>query len=108
MGIIVDDTVHFLSKYSRARNELKLSPEEAVKYTLKHVGFALIVTTIILIAGFLVLATSSFKQNQDMGLIASLIIGIALVIDLLLLPAILLEIESRFNRSKRTVNRIEQ
>ena len=61
LGIVVDDTVHFLAKYVRARREHGLNPEEAVIESFKNVGPALIVTTIILVAGFSVLLFSSFK-----------------------------------------------
>ncbi|GAB6043146.1 MMPL family transporter [Endothiovibrio diazotrophicus] len=90
IGIIVDDTVHFLSKYLRGKREQSLSTPEAVRFAFSHVGFALVVTTLVLIAGFLVLASSSFKQNVDLGVITALTIGIALIFDLLLLPALLL------------------
>jgi predicted RND superfamily exporter protein len=90
LGIIVDDTVHFLSKYLRARRELNKSPEDAVRYAFSTVGQALLVTSFVLIAGFMVLAQSDFGLNSDMALITSLIIFIALVFDFLLLPALLL------------------
>ena len=58
LGIVVDDTVHYLSKYLRGRRENKLSPEEATKYAFRNVVFALSVTTIALVAGFTILAFS--------------------------------------------------
>jgi len=67
-GIVVDDTVHFLSKYLRARREQGLSSEDAVKYAINTVGRALIVTSVVLVAGFLVLSTSHFGMNSKMGL----------------------------------------
>lgn len=96
LGIIVDDTVHFLSKYLRARREKNMSPEDAVRYAFNTVGQALIVTTIVLAFGFMVLAQSSFGMNSGMGKITNLIIILALFIDFLILPAILI----RFDRSR--------
>lgn len=90
LGIIVDDTVHFLAKYLRARRELNKSAEDAVRYAFSTVGQALLVTSFVLIAGFMVLAQSDFGLNSDMALITSLIILIALVFDFLLLPVLLL------------------
>ena len=55
LGIIVDFTVHFLSKYLHARRQKNLSAEEAVEYAFETVGFALIITSFSLILGFLVL-----------------------------------------------------
>jgi len=90
LGIIVDDTVHFLSKYNRARKEQGMNPEEAVKYVFTTVGSALIITSVILILGFGVLILSAFKMNSLMGMLTSLIIAMALIADLLLLPPILI------------------
>ncbi|MCH7829665.1 MAG: MMPL family transporter [Proteobacteria bacterium] len=95
LGIVVDDTVHFLSKYLRARREKGLSSEEAIHYAFTSVGMALIVTTVVLISGFLVLTFSSFKINSDMGLLTSITIGIALVMDFLLLPPLLMKLDGK-------------
>ncbi|MFY0625660.1 MAG: MMPL family transporter [Reichenbachiella sp.] len=94
LGIIVDDTVHFLSKYLRARRELEKSKEEAVRFAFDTVGKALVVTTIVLIAGFAILAQSSFGMNSGMAQITVIIISFALILDFLLLPALLLNIGS--------------
>lgn len=92
LGIIVDDTVHFLSKYVRARNEKGLSAEDSIRYAYRNVGMAIVVNTIILIVGFLVLTTSAFKMNVDMGLMTIMSILFALLLDFLFLPALLLVI----------------
>ena len=55
LGIVVDDTVHFLSKYLRARRERDMSVQGALHYAFTSVGQALIVTSVILIAGFSIL-----------------------------------------------------
>ena len=99
IGIIVDDTVHFLSKYLRARREKGFSSEEAVRYAFSNVGVALVITTIVLVIGFLVLASSSFKLNSDLGLITALTIATALLLDFLLLPALLMV----FDRKQKSV-----
>ena len=90
MGIVVDDTVHFLSKYLRARRTQGLSPEDAVRYAFQRVGVALWITTLVLIAGFMMLGISDFKPNGDMGLLVSIVIGIALILDFVLLPPLLI------------------
>ena len=93
LGIIVDDTVHFLSKYVRAKNEKGLSAEESIRYAFSSVGVAIVVNTIILISGFLVLTASAFKMNVDLGLMTIFSILFALLLDFLLLPALLLVID---------------
>lgn len=93
LGIIVDDTVHLLSKYLTARRA-GAAPDEAVASALRAVGPAVIITSVALILGFGTLALSGFAVNANMGLLAAITIGIALVADLLLLPALLALIDS--------------
>ncbi|MDH3614212.1 MAG: MMPL family transporter [Gammaproteobacteria bacterium] len=95
LGIIVDDTVHWLSKYVRARDERNLSVEDSIRYAFRNVGMAIVVNTIILAAGFFVMTTSAFKMNVDLGLMTILSIVGALILDFLFLPALLL-----FGRNK--------
>jgi len=92
-GIVVDDTVHFLSKYLRARGELQLSPDDAVRYAFKTVGTAIWVTSVILMAGFIILTFSGFAINAQLGLLTSITIAFALVADLLFLPPFLIFLE---------------
>lgn len=91
LGIVVDDTVHFLSKYQWAREHHGSSPEDAVRYAFSKVGTALWVTSLTLIAGFFVLSTSTFELNKGMGQLTALVIGLALVADLTFLPALLMK-----------------
>jgi predicted RND superfamily exporter protein len=91
LGIVVDDTVHFLSKYLRARREQGLGTEDAVRYAFHTVGVALLVTTLVLIAGFMVLTQSAFKLNADMGLLTAITIGLALIADFIFLPPLLMK-----------------
>jgi len=100
LGIIVDDTVHFLSKYIRARREKHLSSEDAVRYSFASVGKALWVTTLVLVAGFGVMATSSFKVNADMGLLTAVTILIALIVDFIALPPLLMLLRSRRDKAQ--------
>ena len=93
LGIVVDDTVHFLSKYLRAKREKGYSTEESITYAFTHVGKALTISTLILSAGFGVLMLSPFALNSDMATLTTWIIMIALVVDLLLLPILLLKLD---------------
>jgi predicted RND superfamily exporter protein len=95
LGIVVDDTVHFLSKYLRARREEGLSSEDAVRYAFHTVGTALWITSVVLIAGFLVLTRSPFELNSGMGLLTAITIGLALLADFLLLPTILMTLDQK-------------
>ncbi len=94
LGIIVDDTVHYLTKYQNARKAGK-SAEQAVNYSFTSVGKALFITTIVLTLGFSVLTLSSFALNSDMGLLTGIIIVSALVVDFFFLPAFLLMFDKK-------------
>ncbi|WP_036382546.1 RND family transporter [Muricauda sp. MAR_2010_75] len=89
LGIIVDDTVHFMSKFLRARRELGYDARAAIIYAFETVGKALVTTTVVLLCGFVVLSTSSFALNSYMARITVIIIIAALIIDFILLPALL-------------------
>jgi len=95
LGIVVDDTVHFMTKYVRAKRELNLNSEQAVNYAFHTVGVALTATTIVLCAGFLVLTLSPFAINAQMGLMSAITIALALIVDFLFLPPLLLKLEKK-------------
>jgi predicted RND superfamily exporter protein len=88
-GIIVDDTIHTVFKYHHARNKLRLSINGAVEYVYAHAGHSIFVTTLILVAGFSVLAFSNFQLNRDLGVMAACTIGLAAMVDFILVPALL-------------------
>ncbi|MBT3094412.1 MAG: MMPL family transporter [Candidatus Thiodiazotropha endolucinida] len=90
LGIVVDDTVHFLSKYLRARREKDMDRENAVRYAFSTVGTALWVTTLVLMVGFGILAFSHFQLNAGMGLLTAITLGLALIADFLFLPPLLI------------------
>jgi len=87
IGIIVDDTVHFLYQYI---NGLKrgLTPEQSVKNTFEHTMSAIVISSILLVVGFMLLSTSSFEKNAQMGLLTSGTIILALIFDLIVLPVL--------------------
>ena len=95
LGIIVDDTVHFLTKYTRARREQGMSAADAVRYAFSTVGMALWVTSLVLVAGFLVLSQSAFQVNSGMGLLTAIVIVFALVADFLFLPPLLIRLSGK-------------
>ena len=88
LGIAVDDTIHYITRF---REELVRTGDYTISMynTLRSAGRAIVLTTFIMIAGFLVLRVSEFKATQDFGLLASLTIAMALVGSLVFLPAAL-------------------
>ena len=99
LGIVVDDTIHFLSKYLRARREEGLNTPDAIRYAFSTVGEALLITTIVLTAGFMILAQLNFSLNADMGLMTAITICIALFVDFFFLPPLLIWFDKRQKNS---------
>ena len=93
-GIIVDDTIHFLSKYLKAKRE-GLPPAEAVRSAFRTVGQALLTTTVVLSAGFTAFATSGFEVSWSLGLLVTMTVVLALAADFLLLPTLLIAVDRR-------------
>ena len=90
LGIVVDFSVHFLSKYLHARRDLGLSAEESILYAFETVGFPLTIMTVSLCLGFAVLLLASFMPLRGFAGITMVSFVAALFIDLLLFPAILI------------------
>jgi predicted RND superfamily exporter protein len=97
LGIVVDDTVHFLSKYLRARQEGNMSAFGAVRFAFDNVGTAMWVTSLALVCGFLIMTFSGYKMSSDMGLMTAITISLALALDFLLLPVLLIKVEGTPN-----------
>lgn len=93
LGIVVDDTIHFISKYIRARREQVADPPEAVRYAFNTVGTAMWITTASLTCGFLVLTLSGYRMNSEMGLLSAITITLALALDFFLLPTLLMKVD---------------
>ena len=100
IGIVVDDTVHFLDKYLRARRVRGDTPDEAVRYAFGTAGRALFTTTTVLVAGFLILPLSSFVPTAQVGMLTALVVAFAMVADFLFLPPLLMAID-RISAGKR-------
>jgi len=87
LGIAVDDTIHFFSKYFDAIKTMSF--EESIDYVLSHSGNAMILTTFILSFTFAIFGVSSFVPNVNFSIVTVVALNMALILDLLLLPALL-------------------
>jgi hypothetical protein len=90
LGILTDDTVHFLEKY--ARYKASMDARSALAVAFQEAGPAIWITSLVLICGFGVLALSSFRLNGDLGILTVIILALGLVGDFILLPAVVLSI----------------
>ena len=99
IGLVVDDSVHVLSKYMDARKTGSDIPR-AIDYSLEKAGSAITVTTIVLALGTFVLIFSGTGLFQNVALLITPIVLVALFLDLLFLPPLLQRFEgwSRKNR----------
>ena len=95
LGVIVDFTVHFLSKYELARKEFKKSVEESVIYSFETVGFALIIMTVVLALGFSVLNLVTFIPIQDFAKFSVICFIGGLIINFLFLTNLLMKFDKR-------------
>jgi predicted RND superfamily exporter protein len=100
LGIVVDDTVHFLHKYQLAKQAGK-SAAEAVVSTFSRVGLALLTTTIVLSSGFIVLAVSHMNTSAAIGMLMAITLVFALIVDFLLLPPLLLYLDKSSKKPDR-------
>ena len=98
LGIAVDDSLHFLLRY---RKELRqgMNRVDAIKSTIINTGSALMITTTILVAGFSILLFSAFLPTYQFGLLSASMIGVALLCDLTLLPALCLVIPKPYKKN---------
>ena len=94
LGIVVDDTVHFMYNFQKYY-EKGGDPYYAVKKTILGVGRALLITSLVLSAGFFILMCSSLKHLLNFGLFTGTTILIALLADLVLAPAIMIMVHPR-------------
>tara|TARA_B100000963_G_scaffold153411_1_gene133615 strand:- start:1635 stop:2000 length:366 start_codon:yes stop_codon:yes gene_type:complete len=95
LGVIVDFTVHFLSKYELARKEMERSVEDSINYSFETVGFALIIMTVVLVLGFSVLNLVTFIPIQDFAKFSVICFTSGLLINFLLLPNLLVKFDRR-------------
>lgn len=87
MGIAVDDTIHYIHRFREEQQQHDYA--EAIKRTHESVGLAILYTSLLIIAGFSMLAFSDFVPSILFGLLTSMAMAIALFTDLCLLPVLL-------------------
>ena len=106
-GIIVDDTIHFMTKYAGARKK-GLLPSESVQSAFRSVGKALLVTTVVFGLGFMVFGASGMATNQALGLLVGMTVIIALLADFLFLPPLLMALDGTRETSEEIRERLRR
>jgi predicted RND superfamily exporter protein len=99
LGIVVDDTIHFLSKYKQAIQEKGLDSAGAIHHAFSSAGVAMGIASVVLVAGFMVLSLSHFNMNSDMGLLTSIVIAVAMLLELFLLSPLLMALGTKSTKT---------
>jgi len=105
IGIVVDDTIHFLTHY-RALMEENDNIDEAILRSFREVGQAIVFTSLILVGAFVCFGFLDHNGLKHFGILASLAMLTALAGDLILLPALLKATGARFNKEPATTNAV--
>lgn len=92
LGIAMDDTIHLVYKYRKSKT-VKGSPEKRMNDAMNYTGSALFSTTIALVGGFLIIASSATPSVRDFGLLCAVTVAIALITDIFYLPALLKKLD---------------
>ena len=106
-GIIVDDTIHFMTKYVAAR-KTGLLPSESVQSAFRSVGKALLATTVVFALGFVVFGASGMSTNQALGLLVGITVIVALLVDFLFLPPLLMALDGTKETSEQIRERLRR
>jgi hypothetical protein len=88
LGIAMDDTIHLVYKYRKSKT-VNGTPVERINKAMHYTGNALFSTTIALVGGFLIIASSAVPSVRDFGLLCAVTVAIALITDIFYLPALL-------------------
>lgn len=94
-GISVDDSIHFLTKYRQELERHNWDVSKTITVALKETGYSMIYTSIILFFGFIIFAFSSFGGTISLGILTSLTLAIAMLANLILLPALLIQFDKK-------------
>lgn len=104
IGLVVDDSVHILSKYISGKKD-GMSPESASVYSLDRAGSAITITTLSLALGTFILVFSSTPYFQSVASLLTPIIIVAWALDLFFLPPLLIKFDNWMDRNKAAKTR---
>jgi hypothetical protein len=99
LGIAVDDTIHFLSRYQEERRHPQ-SIDEAIERAFQGVGTGMVMTTAVLVAGFASVTFSESRDYRVFGSLGAIMLLTALICDLFMLPRLLKQFDRRSTESK--------
>ncbi|GAO41805.1 efflux RND transporter permease subunit [Flavihumibacter petaseus] len=101
LGIAIDITIRFLVNYKQESEHSDAPPVEVVVETIHSTGISIIYTSLVLIAGFVIFCFSGFGGTQSLGWLTSLTLVVATVTNLVLLPALLIDLSGKKKAPKQ-------
>jgi predicted RND superfamily exporter protein len=94
-GISSDGTIYFLTRYKDELINKKRNVKDAIRETILNTGVSMFYTAIILFTGFFIFTASTFKGTQSLGILVSITLLMAMICNLVLLPAFLMTLNKR-------------
>ncbi|MDZ7897286.1 MAG: MMPL family transporter [Arcicella sp.] len=98
-GISSDGTIYFLTRYKDEIINKNRSVKEAISETILNTGVSMFYTAIILFTGFFIFTASSFRGTQSLGILVSITLLMAMLCNLVLLPAFLMTLNKRESKA---------
>ena len=95
LGISVDNTIHFLSRYRLQLKHFNWKVKESVIAALEETGYSMVYSAIVLFFGFFIFTLSSFGGTEALGYLVSFTLVVALFSNLFVLPSLLLTLDKR-------------
>lgn len=94
-GISSDGTIYFLTRYKEEWLKNQLNVKRAVQITIQKTGVSMFYTAMILFFGFFIFTASTFKGTQALGILVSITLLMAMICNLILLPAFLMGLNKK-------------
>jgi predicted RND superfamily exporter protein len=94
VGVAVDETIHLITAYARGTRSGNTA-EESLRHAVRRVVPALVFTTVVIAAGFLVLSVSEFRFTRNLGLLTAGVMVLCVASNATLLPALLVRVDRK-------------
>ena len=107
-GLASDQTIYFLSKYRQELKNRSFSIADTVQIALREAGISMTYTAIILLCGFSIFMASSFGGTVILGMLVALTLLVAVLYNLIMLPALLMTLERYITRKAATAEPLLQ
>ena len=94
-GISSDGTIYFLTRYKEEFSKNAFDIKKSIQITIQKTGVSMFYTAMILFFGFFIFTASTFKGTQALGVLVSITLLMAMICNLILLPAFLMSLNKK-------------